>query len=288
MMNLPGRTFLALATLFLFPLVLQATDCPKQNQSFLSQLSSQPPVQIVSDPIVGTNDDGHLELFVIGMDGAVWHSWQQAGAPAGSPWSPWASFGNPSAGPLGETSAVSLAVAKDPNGRLHLFAIDKGSMWEVVQAAKNVNWGSWHPLGSPQSHARVTGVWAAQNEDQRIELFVQQDGQLFHTWQLGAPNFSWQTGFTAFSNPPNQTLSGSIAVAADSLKRIVVVAAFSGSAFVLREGQINTGWRDWESLGKPGAVSNLATIVGLANNADGRLELLATAQDGGFVFWHSW
>jgi hypothetical protein len=76
MLYLPRKTFLALAALFLLPLSLQATDCPKQNPGHLSQLATQPPVQIISDPIVGTNDDGHLELFVIGSNGAVWHSWQ--------------------------------------------------------------------------------------------------------------------------------------------------------------------------------------------------------------------
>ena len=46
---------------------------------------------IVSDPSLADNSDGRLEVFALGLDGALWHIWQDA-AHAG-PWSAWASLG---------------------------------------------------------------------------------------------------------------------------------------------------------------------------------------------------
>jgi hypothetical protein len=46
---------------------------------------------IVSDPSLALNSDGRLEVFALGLDGALWHIWQDA-AHSG-PWSAWASLG---------------------------------------------------------------------------------------------------------------------------------------------------------------------------------------------------
>jgi hypothetical protein len=40
---------------------------------------------------LAVNSDGRLEVFALGLDGALWHIWQDA-AHAG-PWSGWASLG---------------------------------------------------------------------------------------------------------------------------------------------------------------------------------------------------
>jgi hypothetical protein len=44
----------------------------------------------VDSAVVGRNQDGRLETFVIGADHSLWHQWQST---AGGGWSGWSSLG---------------------------------------------------------------------------------------------------------------------------------------------------------------------------------------------------
>jgi hypothetical protein len=50
------------------------------------------PAGLMGSPAVVPSEDGRLELFVVGTDGALWHRWQTAPNAA---WSPWFSHGTP-------------------------------------------------------------------------------------------------------------------------------------------------------------------------------------------------
>jgi hypothetical protein len=50
------------------------------------------PAGLMGSPAVVPSEDGRLELFVVGTDGALWHRWQTAPNAA---WSPWLSHGTP-------------------------------------------------------------------------------------------------------------------------------------------------------------------------------------------------
>jgi hypothetical protein len=68
---------------------------------------------LTSDPAVGMNIDGRLEVFVRGTDNGMHHIWQTT--PAGNVWSAW--------DPLGGTSLMSGGVpATLPGGRLSVMA----------------------------------------------------------------------------------------------------------------------------------------------------------------------
>jgi len=45
---------------------------------------------ITSDPVVGRNQDGRLEVFARGTDDALWHNWQTV---PNNGWSGWGSLG---------------------------------------------------------------------------------------------------------------------------------------------------------------------------------------------------
>jgi hypothetical protein len=71
--------------------------------------------RLLGSPVLAASGDGRLELFVVGGDGGLWHTWQTQ---ASSGWSPWVSAGRPLPGaacgdpgrPL-MTTAGSLTVA---------------------------------------------------------------------------------------------------------------------------------------------------------------------------------
>ena len=144
-------------------------QCPDLTWTGLSGMPTLP-VSILADPIVASNDDGRLEVFIIGSDGAIWHSWQMQGNL--KQWSGWASFGHPQEAVVSVPNEFTplISVCRDKAGRLQLFAvINNGTLWQIGQVQKNINWGNWHSLGRPGAPSgAVAGVWSVANLDGRI------------------------------------------------------------------------------------------------------------------------
>ena len=113
-------------------------------------------------PFVRKNDDGRLEVFTVGTDGALWHIWQVA--PNGT-WSEWASLGNP------PTANVQSApsVRKNKDGRLEAFGIcSDGALWHIWQISPGGVWGSWDSLEhhlTPSSFPQVLSLWRMSMDD---------------------------------------------------------------------------------------------------------------------------
>jgi hypothetical protein len=90
-----------------------------------------------SAPSVRKNQDGQLEVFWIGADGALWHIWQIT--PGGS-WGTWNSLGTP-------TSSIQAQgdpfVAENADGRLEAFVVGSDwTLWHTWQVTPGGNWGS--------------------------------------------------------------------------------------------------------------------------------------------------
>jgi hypothetical protein len=80
---------------------------------------------LASDPVVGVNQDGRLQVFVVGGDSAVWTNAQTS--PGGS-WSGWQSL----AGAL----ISDPAVATDGNGDLEVVGVGSDQqLWVNAQTS---------------------------------------------------------------------------------------------------------------------------------------------------------
>jgi hypothetical protein len=272
---------------------LGKAQCPQLNWGSAFKGMNTIPVKLISDPIVGTNDDGRLEVFVIGEDGALWHSWQlQENI---KEWSAWASFGSPPNSPLVEQRGTipKFAVTKDKDGRLQVFATN-GSVWQIGQLAKNVNWNTWRSLGKPSSPSgQAEGIWSIANQDGRIELFIQNSSNhsLQHMWQL-ADAFSFNGIYTEFGWPSNASIDveTKLTLALDLSGRIEL-ATISGGFVQIRRQRIqnaaNADWENWQSLNVPNTTIKFDPYsISLGKNADGRLELVAEGQNHNL--WHTW
>jgi hypothetical protein len=278
-------------------------DCPQPNLSPLTRFPAQSgAIQMVSDPVIGANDDGRLEVFALGSDGSLWHAWQ---LPEDfHKWSDWFSFGHPANvlfQPIaGQSPGPQIAVAEDHNRHLQVF-VANGDLWQIGQVVTNGGWGGWQriaqtnatapqPAGARWPVYSINTVWATDNADGRIELFLNDRtasiaGSLTHKWQLGDFS-SWSPNADPFGWPVtgNVTAQNPLALAQDARGRIVVATAGPGGAYVRRQADANSGWADWEQLGRP-AGGGPSPIVSVDRNADGRLELVTSA--GGTV-WHTW
>jgi len=101
----------------------------------------------ISGLTIAQNADGRLEVFALGVDTTIWHIWQTEHI-AG--WSSWQSLGSEL---LGDRYMVLLAVARNADGRLDVFALGTldNTIWHIWQTAPNTapnnDWSSWQSLG---------------------------------------------------------------------------------------------------------------------------------------------
>lgn len=159
-----------------------AFKSPGSGWSYWMQLGGHDLKQIVA----GRNQDGRLELFALGGDGAVYHCWQIPGG-SSQRWTGWSK--------LGGTRLRTISVSPDASGRLNLFSVGgDGRVWQTRQAVINGSWTEWTNLGGSD----IDFVVPIQNQDGRIELFSvdYRDSKaqgIWHKWQeLSGEWGGWQ------------------------------------------------------------------------------------------------
>jgi hypothetical protein len=90
-------------------------------------------------PVVATNADGRLEVFVQAEDGGLWHNWQNI-VPGGTStyWSGWYSLGYP---PGGFDSVP--AVGRNSDGCLEVFIWGKNQAMYHMWQQTTGGWSGW-------------------------------------------------------------------------------------------------------------------------------------------------
>ena len=194
----------------------------------------------ISMPVASQNQDGRLEAFVMGSDGALWHIWQTT---PGGTWGSWFSSG----GPQHANPSMSRAtVRKNDDGRLEVFLMideadeptgtnQSATIWHIWQTAPNGTWSSWASLGSPTQGNR-SAPSVRKNDDGRLEVFwIGSDGALWHIWQLSAGGV-WGTWNSLGTPTSSIQAQGDPFVAENADGRL--------EAFVV--GSDRTLWHTWQ------------------------------------------
>jgi hypothetical protein len=218
---------------------------------------------------VGTNADGRQEIFVVGTDGQLWHSWQNN--PNGF-WSDWQPLGG--SFPLTSTPAVG----RNQDGRLEMFVRGTdGALWHQYQVAPNSYWSGWGSMGGQLS----ADPSVVTNADGRLQLFARWASGAAATTTQSSPNMA----FGAWSQFGGAWPDGSVLTPVNNADGRVEIFATAN------DGQV---WHAWQTT-PGGAFSGFFPIggslptarrVGVARNADGRIEVFATSSDG--TLWHDW
>jgi hypothetical protein len=244
---------------------------------------------------VAANQDGHLELFALGHDGAVWHTWQDYMDIF--KWSDWASLGSPGGLTI---LAESMHAVQNADGRIEVFiADDEWNIWHIWQIAPNVNWtAEWSPLGRPISEQSDNSAYTLEvgNNDSGSLTVLMQDlntGEIFSRSQVEA-NGNWEPGWTtlgpvqpnfgdfAFAAPPQSLVTQALAYVQNQQGGPGYVFINQRSSFVAGESQ----WSGWTiPFNGPPGQSYIKNLV-LQPNQDNHLELLAFDVDENL--WHTW
>ncbi len=193
----------------------------------------------IHSPAIAASSDGRLEVFAVGADGGLWHTWQTA---LSNGWNgPPILHGHPA----GTALVGSPAIAASSDGRLEVFAVGAdGGLWHTWQTALSNGWNGPPILhGHPAGTALVGSPAIAASSDGRLEVFaVGADGGLWHTWQTALSN-GWNGPPILHGHPAGTALVGSPAIAASSDGRLEVFAVGAdGGLWHTWQTALSNGW----------------------------------------------
>ncbi|KAH6715963.1 peptidase S8/S53 domain-containing protein [Leptodontidium sp. MPI-SDFR-AT-0119] len=203
---------------------------------------------------IAPSQDGRLEVFAVGLDGDLWHTWQTA---VNNGWSSWFSHGNPGQGQTFGGSTIPPVMAAQADGRLHLFIPTLGGpMWRISQTAVNNGWSKWtshgQPGGSP-GYLFSDPPAIASNADGRLELFIPAQGGVWHIWQT-TPNGAWSGWYNQLPDTSGGPVpvDGSVALAPNADGRLeMAMLGFDSAVWHIWQTAVNNGWSAPSSYGKP-------------------------------------
>src|SRR2546421_379729 len=122
---------------------------PGKNWGTWTSLSKPPATSFVTIPVATKNDNVHIAVVSICVDGNLWRIWQKT---PGNGWGNWSSSGQPPVKTSGPT--LPPAVVQNLDGRLEVFLLGAdGAIWHIWQNAPNGTWSNWASLSKPPTAA---------------------------------------------------------------------------------------------------------------------------------------
>jgi hypothetical protein len=210
-----------------------------------------------SDPAAVAMTSSRTDLFVVGTDGAMWHTWYDQGS-----FQSWENLG-------GTWKDSPAAISLGP-GHVEVFAhgTDNGIWHRFYQ-------NGWHPWWKLDG-STTSPPAAVASQGKRIDLFVRgSDGAMYH--KQWSPSTDWPSGW--------ENLGGSWqgGPAAESLNvnhvEVLVRGGPDDNGPAIWTRFYSNGWHPWGSLGglntsDPGAVAT----------GGNRIDMFARGRDQ--AIWH--
>jgi len=218
------------------------------------------------------NQDGRIEIFGMQSGGVLWHIWQTA---PNNGWSAGGVLGQP-----GTPIVGSAAVGKNQDGRLEVFGVGQDkALHHIWQTSPNNGWSSWSSLAAPPPGIDIGDPRVINNQDGRLEVFVQAaDGNVWHVWQT-APNNGWSS-WSSLGIPPAGVANGAPFVGRNSDGRLeLFVTGDDGNLYHMWQLAPNSGWSTWVALTTPLTIE-LFGLGTVSNDSSGSLRVLTIGADG--------
>jgi hypothetical protein len=239
--------------------------------------------RLFGTPALFFNEDGRLELFVVGVDGSLYELWQVT--PNG-PWSGWYNSGQAAYQPPG------LCATWDQ--RLEVF-VGGGSLLQKWQTAINNGWSGWVDHGSPPNPPSNTYIGAPlailSRRNDCVYVFATDEQSSSGVWYINqtAENTDNFSGWNSLGNPLGVTITGPPGAGGnDGLLQIFAVGAdnalWSNKQNYVPQPVRHTVWSGWFSLGIAG--NGFSDRPAISPGADGRNEVFVIGTDGSL--YHIW
>ena len=220
-----------------------------------------------SDPIAIENQDGRLQVFVLGLDNAIYSRSELS--PGSGTWSNWVRFDAVSNHPI-------ISAAKNLDGRIQIFYRGgDNALWHISQTAANST--TWTPpisLGGGLTSEPAVGM----NADGRLEVFVRgTDNSLYHRWQTAAGSSTWSN----WSWLGGQMTSDPFVAHNSDGRLSVFIRGTDTAAWHLRQSAPNDSlnWSAWENLGGSLQGDHAFNRPAAAQTPDGRLQVFVRWND---------
>jgi hypothetical protein len=243
----------------------QATVDGASRWSDWAELGSPPGISAMSGPAVVRDHQGAVQVFAIGADCQLWHTWQTLGS-QGS-WNAWAPLGTPAG-----VSLLHVTAVQDTNAKPRVFCVaGDGTTYEIKEeeSGGTTRWSRWKNLGGTASSLPVGFAYG----DRDIDLVeVDASGHLEHDTWTRSPEPQW-SGWRALGGP---AVIGEPAVVGGRYNREEIFAT-TASGSLAEWVQPAAGSSTLRQAVIPGHLTGSPTA---AVNPDGRLEVFADGDDG--------
>jgi hypothetical protein len=218
-----------------------------------------------TDLAIAMNNDGRLQVFVVGTNNQLYYKTQSA--PNSDTWSTaWTSLGG------GIKADTSPAVARNNDGRLQVFVVGTNNqLYYKTQSAPNSDtWSTaWTSLGGGL-RANTDPIGIA-NNDGRLQVFVVgTNNQLYYKTQSAPNSDTWSTAWTSLGGGIKADTSPAVARNNDGRLQVFVVGTNNQLYYKTQSAPNSDTWSTaWTSLGG-GLRDNSDPAV--VPNADSRLD----------------
>lgn len=228
------------------------------------------------NPCVANTSDGRMELFAIGNNGSLYHTYQTS---ANGSWSGWTAMGT--SGDKWSINALP-AVGVNQGGRLEVFVVGPDSSiyhayQKVPGSSAATNWSAFSIVSSSrvnQTAKLEVGKWA----NGALELFViGTDGLLYHNYQTTAGNSTSWSGFYILGGEWDENADVSIAKENDGRLDVFVIDGQGNLHNSYQTANNSTSWSVWHSLA---SVVPVDARTAVARDANGRLNVFVIGTDG--------
>ncbi len=229
----------------------------------------------LSSPAVILDNDGRLNLFVVGGNNAIW--WDKQTVPGGS-WMGWTQI----TGTMAKSGEAPTAIL-NASGNLEVF-YNKSDNSEVCHVWQMTSGGSsdwtWNGQTALGGGANLSGLSATRNTDGRLDVsVVGSNNKVWHNWQTTAGG-SWN-GWASFDTSQS-AVSGQAPCLTVNQSGALEMFINGTNGHVYRNWQTTPGggWNGWADMG--GGGNNLTRFWGVTQ-ADGDLEVFVVG--GNNAIW---
>ena len=223
----------------------------------------------LSSPVVISDNDGRLNLFVVGGDNAIW--WNKQSVPGGS-WMGWTQITGTTA-KSGEAPTVIL----NAGGDLEVFYNKSDNsevchVWQTTSGGSDWTWTGQNSLGGG---GNLSGLSATRNTDGRLDVsVVGSDNNVWHNWQTTAGG-NWN-GWFRFDTSET-AVSGQAPCLAVNQSGTLEIFMNGTNGHVYHNWQTTPGgsWHGWSDMG---GGNNLTRFWGVTK-PNGDLEVFVVGSD---------